>query len=65
MSELVGEIIARPARLAIGIWPYAQPELNGPISPITAVACAYSLALAAHLASSKIPACAVESSHDW
>jgi hypothetical protein len=39
--------------------------LNGPISPITAAVSAYSLAFAEHLVSSKIPACAVESSHDW
>ena len=48
-----------------GISMAAQPELNVPMTPMTASFAAYALAFAEHFAESQLPAWAVESSHDW
>jgi hypothetical protein len=53
------------ARFAIGISSFAQPELNVPMTPITAELRAYAFAFAVHLDESQLPFWAVESSHAW
>src|ERR1051326_6757580 len=53
------------ARFAIGIWASAQPELWGPITPITDAVDTYVLVLAAHFCAMNEPSAAVASSHAW
>ena len=60
-----GLTIASDSRFAIGSSSFAQPELNVPMRPIMLSLFAYEQAFEEHFAESQLPACAVESSHDW
>ncbi len=63
-----GEIMATPppgAWFSTGMMTAAQPELNVPMRPSMLWFSAYAFAFWLHLPGSHLPACAVESSHDW
>ena len=67
-NVFAGEIIAMPpsgAAFSSGMMICAHPELNVPMTPMTASLPAYAFPFAEHFAESHLPAWAVESSHDW